>query len=328
MNVFDLNKKYPEYKKGNLQKNLIEFEKKFGKKFKIKYNNITIEATLAILKLKTGKDFYSIFYDPVKKTTELYPFKIDFISPIDQLTRNETYISNIQKTDKLSGSDLVKICLAINRILGAEKTTLGDGAEIICEKTGDKMDLSYLKLIENKMTFYMKHGFNFDIRGNLYFPFKFSNIKELREEINRLINNIRRIKTKDIISYYENVISLLQTIMKNNDEKEFEAVFNNGDLTNPDSVRYEKPKIKELFNEAIDVLLILYKYAKKYDLLYKILVKLFKDSCDEYIILHKYICKQSRVKIIYKNKIIKSDYVMNFKYLEGYRSVYLFTYEF
>ena len=25
MNVFDLNKKYPEYKKGNLQKNLIEF---------------------------------------------------------------------------------------------------------------------------------------------------------------------------------------------------------------------------------------------------------------------------------------------------------------
>ena len=72
----------------------------------------------------------------------------------------------------------------------------------------------------------------------------------------------------------------------------------------------------------------IHKYVKKYDLLYKILVKLFKDSCDEYIILHKYICKQSRVKIIYKNKIIKSDYVMNFKYLKGYRNVYLFTYTF
>jgi hypothetical protein len=41
--IFDLNKTYPEYKKSELQKNLINFKKKYGKKFKIKYNNIVID---------------------------------------------------------------------------------------------------------------------------------------------------------------------------------------------------------------------------------------------------------------------------------------------
>ena len=349
VNIFDLNQKYSEYKKSELQKNLIHFKKKFGKFFQIKYNDIKINVILEQSKLHNGLSFNRITYDIPKRTTNLAPFIIDFIDPITGELNNNTIIVNIQKTDKISGNDMIKICLEINRILGADKTSLGDGTKVICNKNNEKMDLSYLKLIEKNMTFYMSHGFDFEIRDNIHYPYRFTDKTKLKEEINRLINEIRNIKTKNIIKEYENTITLLNLVLKNNDEKNLEIILDTSNPTNLNLIMYkENPNIKELMNESIEILKILYKYQNinllynilvKYyiinlyfdiyiNLLYNILVKLFKDSCNEYTILHKFLIMNNRLKIIYKNKIIKRDYIKNFLYLSKYRDLYAYTYEF
>ena len=121
--IFDLNKKY-EYKKGELQKNLKTFEKEYGSEFKVKYENILIDVNFIKAILPTGVKFYRMYYDIPKRTTKFKPFLIDFIDVVKAKKNNNTYISNIQRTNKISGTQLVKICLKINEILGAEKTLL------------------------------------------------------------------------------------------------------------------------------------------------------------------------------------------------------------
>lgn len=64
-------------------------------------------------------------------------------------------------------------------------------------------------------------------------------------------------------------------------------------------------------NEANNILNILYKY--------NILVKLFKESCDEYVILDKYLIRNTRLQLIYKKKIIKRNYIKDFLYLKMYK---------
>lgn len=328
--IFDLNKKYPDYKKGELQNNLINFEKKYGKNFKIKYNDILINVVLEKANTQTDLTFYRMTYDIPKRNTRLLPFKIDFIDPILVEKNNNTYIANIQKTDKISGSNMTKICLEINRILGAEKTSLGDGTKVNCDKTNEKMDLSYVKLIEKGMTFYMSLGFDFyvDEKIQYSYPLIFSDKNKFKKEINKIIYNIRNIETQDIIEEFETTMELLNKIIKNDDEKNLEIIFGVFNPTHHDLITwYNNFNIKELMNESIDVLKILHKY-KNYKKFYKILIKLFKDACNEYNILYKYIVSNERYKIVYKKTIIVRDYIKDFGLLKSYRNTYSYVYNF
>lgn len=51
----------------------------------------------------------------------------------------------------------------------------------MCNKTNDMINLSYIKLLEKKMTFYMSHGFDFDINYNTDYQYRFTNIKYLHQ---------------------------------------------------------------------------------------------------------------------------------------------------
>ncbi len=62
----------------------------------------------------------------------------------------------------------------------------------------------------------MKFGFDFEIKTYYYYTYKFTNKKDLFIYINNLINNIKNIKTKDIIDEYEKTLNLINTIIKNN----------------------------------------------------------------------------------------------------------------
>ena len=86
--------------------------------------------------------------------------------------------------------------------------------------------------------------------------------------------------------------------------------------------------IKDIFNECVDVLKLLHKYKDEHDLLYLILIKLFKEKCDEYALLYKYIIDNRRTKIIYGDKKIERGYVSDIQMLLTYRESYLFSYEF
>jgi len=326
--IFNLSKTY-NYKKGKLQDNLIEFEKKFGNSFQIKYMDHILDIDLKKVKLPNEVEFYRMTYDIPHRTTFLTPIIIDFIDIKKTQKNNITYISNIQKTDKLSGSDLLKISLEINKILGAEKTMLYDGTRVKCDKNNEEMDLSLLKLIERDKTFYMNLGFEFEVDNDAWSYWRWSDKDKFMKEINRLLTNIRNIKTSDIIKEYKETLDLINDIIKDNYKGKFDILKNNSNPTRNDEIYIEKPeeKIKEIFDESKQVLDILYKYKDEVKF-YKILIKLFKDNCAEYLILYKYIVENLRTQIVYNKKIIKRDYVNDFDKLKTYRSMYMYSYTF
>jgi len=329
LKIFDItNTNYPEYKRGKLVENVSKLYKKYGSKFSIKMNDIVIPVRLIKAKLPNGVNFFRLIYDIEHRTTKLTPIIIDFIDPIKAETNNFSYIANIQKTNDISGSNLVKICLAINKILGAQKTYLGDGTEVLCTKNNQLIDLSYIKLIERGTTFYMNLGFDFEVSDNDWFYKRFSSTKELKKKIYSLLKKIRTIKTITLIKEYEETLSLLIKIIKDNYKGKFEILYNNSNLTKEAEIFAENPyrKITEIFDESKIMLEILNKY-KNIDKFYLILVKTFRETCDEYTILNKYIMENDRTKIIYDNTVIKRNYVIDFNLLKNLRySMYSYSF--
>jgi hypothetical protein len=329
LKIFDItHNNYPEYKKGKLIENISKLYKKYGSKFNIRMNEIIIPVKLVKTKLPNGVKFYRLIYDIEHRTTRLTPIIIDFIDPIKVETNNFSYIANIQKTNDISGSKLVKICLTINKILGAQKTYIGDGTEVVCAKNNQVMDLSYIKLIERGTTFYMNLGFDFEVTDRDWFYKKFYSTKELKKKIYNLLKKIRSIKTVSLINEYEETLSLLSKIIKDNYKGKFEILYNNSNPTRESEIYAVNPykKITEIFDECKIVLEILNKY-KDIDKLYLILVKTFREACDEYTTLNKYIIENDRTKIIYNKTIIKRNYVIDFDLLKNLRySYYSYTF--
>jgi hypothetical protein len=327
--IFDItHKNYPEYIKGKLKENVSKLYKKYGSKFSIRMNKITIPVQLVKTKLPNGVNFFRLIYDIEHRTTKLTPIIINFLDPIKAETNNFSYISSIQRTNDISGTDLVKICLAINRILGAQKIYIFDGTEVLCEKNNQVMDLSYIKLIERGTTFYMNLGFDFEVTDSDFFNKRFSSNNDLKKQIYNLLKKIRTIKTITLIKEYEETLSLLVKIIKDNYSGKFEILFNNSNLTRKSEIYSNNPyrKITEIFDECKIILDILNKY-KNIDKFYIILVKTFRENCDEYIILNKYIMENDRSKIIYNKTIIKRNYVIDFDLLKNLRYSY-YSYSF
>ena len=127
-----MSKTYPQFKKDSLQGNLKLFKKDFGTDFKIKFNKKIIDVKLESKKLPNQTRFYRMIYDIPYRTSVLTPFIIDFIDLHSGDAQNNSYIKNIQKTDKLSGTEMVRLCLRINEILGAQKVYLRDGSQTLC----------------------------------------------------------------------------------------------------------------------------------------------------------------------------------------------------
>jgi hypothetical protein len=328
-NIFDIsNNNYPEYKKGKLIYNISKLYKKYGSKFSIKMNDIILPVKLVKIKLHNGVKFFRLIYDIEHRTTRLTPIIIDFIDPIKAELNNFSYIANIQKTNDISGTNLVKICLTINRILGAQKTYLGDGTEVLCNKNNQIMDLSYIKLIERGTTFYMNLGFDFEITNYDWFYNRFSSTKDLKKEIYKLLKKIRTIKTITLIKEYEDTLSLIVNMIKNDYEGTFEILNNNSNASRISEIYVNNPykNITEIFDECKIILEILNRY-KNIDKFYIILVKTFREACDDYTLLNKYIMESNRTKIIYNKSIIKRNYVIDFDFLKRLRySFYSYTF--
>ena len=330
--IFDLNSSTNfHYKKGNLQENLDNFYQTYGSKFKLKYDKILIDIVLERAHLPNKLKFYRMIYDIPYRTTSLKPFAIDFIDPNLVCLNNNTYISNIQRTENISGTEMIKICLNINRILGAEKTYLSDGTTITCEKNKETFDLSFLKLIERRSTFYTNLGFDFDIDKVRWFYTKFDSKEDLKKQINILINEIRSIKTDFLIKEYKKTMDLIIKIIKNNFSGDIQIILDNSHTTHIDQYYTETKNLDkslmEILTESKEMLGILNKYSKKYPYMYKILIDTFKNDCSEYSILNKYLIKNNRSKIIYNGKIINRQYVRSFKFLNIYRYGY-YSYKF
>ena len=324
--IFDLSKKYNFTK--NVQHNIKILKKKFGSQFKIKHNKIIIPVKLQKYKYKASNMlYYSLVYDQTKKTTYLHPLKIDFYNPINLEKKNITIIDNIQKTNNISGSTMIKLCLSIQKKLNVQKTYLLDGATLECNR--QKIKLSSFKLIEKYKTFYMKFGFNHDT-DNLGYSVQYPNNKILNKKLKKCINDIRKIKIKNIIKDLNNILEILTLVVKKNDYKNFEILHNTNNISIPEDYKYVMDPhvdIPNLFTNIYDILDILHKTKKIY--LYQYLIELFnnREKCEYYVLLWKYFTKNKFNIIRYKNKTINRKYFLLFNFLEkfGYR---WFVYDF
>ena len=304
----------------------------FGNKFtiyhKIGSKDFEFDVLFEQRELPNEIKFYQMTYNIPHRTSSLYPFKIDFYDYVRGTLNNNSYIANIQKTDKISGTDMLKICLKINEVLGVKKTNLIDETTVKCKK--EEIDLSFVKLLEYDKTFYTRLGFEFEITDNLDPLIKFNDKQKLMEEIDRIIKVIRKIKISDIIDEYEKTLNLITKILKENNKENMDIMIDNwSTYKNIEEIYIENPydELKDIFAECNDVLRILNKYPEE-ELLYTLLIKLFKDKCEEYSILYKNLIENRRTKIIYGDKKIQREYVSDIQMLLTYSESYLFSYEF
>lgn len=349
LKIFDLTKKH-KYKKGYLQDNLNELYGEYGSRFIVRYKinnkskkNIIINIIVKLIKMKlvSGIEYFSMIYNIPHRTTYLIPLKIDFIDNIKMKLNNFSYIANIQKTDEISGTNMVKICLKINEILGAEKTILGDGTSVKCND--GSMDLSFLKLLESEATFYMKLGFDYELTGNEWMYIRFLSKDMLKDTIVTIITELRSIKISNIIEEYKKLLQLIETCTIENNKQNLQIILKDSDLTksisNEESNQsyytyYKKDPysaIPDLFTECYEMLNILNESENsKHKYLYELMINLFKDKneCSKYLKLFMYLVESIRYKIIYGNNVIVRDYGIKFRLLQTLRHNYLYSYTF
>lgn len=329
MKVFDLSVDYNF--SPNLIDNLYLVHKKFGTEFKIKSDNTIIPVRLEKVIIDTSKlSTFKLFYDMPHQTTELNPFMIYFLDPILSKINSNSYIANIHRTDSIRGSEIVMLVLEINRKLGVKKTFLNDGARIMC---GTRfVNLSFFKLIEQGVTFYMKFGFDFEIISSDYFTTKFKNISELKKKLNELIAKIRKLKIRKIISEYEKTLAMLCELITTQSYDKLEIELSTWTPTiKPFITYYESNPHLDTMNliyECKAVLDILHMSDKEF--LYEYLIELFNNPihCERYIILMNFLMFTDRYKISVGNKNVSRTYPQLFQYVNQIKENYMYVYDF
>jgi hypothetical protein len=328
MKTFDLFEKHKFGK--NVQNNLKILEQEYGKKFNIKYDKILILVSFIKIKISTnGFSFYSLIYDIPNKTSDIVPLRIDFYDINLHKINNNSYIANIHKTDTISGTEMVKIALLINKVLHVKKTMLYDATTIKCQN--QRYDLSYMKLLQTNLSFYMKFGFEFDINNRYQSSDEFNNKKEKHKYIIALINKCKKITIVSIKNMYMKLLDLLFIVLK---EQQYDKIqiFGKNNTFNEDYVNIWNIKIMSdtmpsLFNQIYRMIGLLNNTKQKY--LYQLMIDLFNDkiNCVKYDLIERYIIHNDIFKIIYKKNIINFEFLDCFKILKNLRYSY-FSYTF
>jgi hypothetical protein len=249
-NIFNLSQEF-EFT-NDTQQNLEILHKKYGDQFQIKHNDNILDVILEKITYDANNvTFWCLHTDEKNRQNIMYHFCINFYDINSLNLGNISYISNVSKTDKMSGTETVKLVLEINKKLGVQKTFLHDGATIECK--GKEYDLSYFKLIEKKKTFYMKLGFKLELNKNAMPMVRFNTIRDLENKMDELVEQIRKIKIQDILDEYEETLELLHKINKENNNKEMDIILGYK-ILNSDLIFYHKKNpygnIQELILEC------------------------------------------------------------------------------
>ncbi len=315
MKTLKLNEKNKNFNK-TLQENLKDLYKLYGNVFNIKFNNINIKVNMKYSQHEfTKMNYYSIFYDIEKRDFDLYPMKIDFIDRINKKINDNCYITDIHKTDNISGSDIIKLVLALCKLLKVNKAYIYDGAEVKCKN--NYYDISYIKLLEKNNTFYMKYGFDFDISPGDWFSTYFTRKEDKKEYIMNLIKECKKVTNESVYKSYVNLLELCVKAIKNNENiiqhNKYIVETENTWISNVTS-----PDILNLIKDCGDMIKLV-KNQKGY--LYQTMIKIFNDSekCIDFDIINKNIVENKAFKYTYKNHIIDMSIIDCFKLLKSLR---------
>ena len=323
--TFNLENEYDYFILGDLQNNLVELENHFGNSFYIKFGDINLLFELEKINHNPFNDikFYRLIHKVDKRTTSREPLIIDFIDPISLELNNNCCLTSIQRTEEYSGKQLVNLCIEICKKLKVNKIITGDESTINCD--GVKIDLSLLKLIENKKTYYMSLGFDVEKSNANYFLLYIKDKETILQLMNQYIDKIRLIKTKKIIKECDETICLLKKAQEENYLNNMEIIIDIPKIYRGEPFYVDNPntKVPKILENLTQVSNILNKY-QEYEFIYEILIMLSKTNCKEYSILLEFMMNPHI--ITYDSKTIKRKYIDDFVLLKGIKSNCLYSY--
>lgn len=327
--IFDLDNDDLITKK-DVQQNLKLLVKTYGNNFYIKHNEITVPVRLHKIKtISNGLIFFELHMQLDKRTHIQPPFSIQFIDIKTNELNNNTYIQFIHNTKQFTGSQMVNLCLDIQRKLGVDKTRIHDATSIKCVENNQELNLSFFKLIEKKQTYYMRFGFDVEILGCFGSEIPFTSKESWHNTVTDLHNQIKKIKINDIIHKFQHVLTVIEDVIIRKNYDEFMIKY----LTMPNFMPYDyyleanvESKIIDLKKNLPTVINILSNTKLIY--LQELLIDLFNNRCKDYSVLNQYILKSQILAITYLNSDIYFEYVPLFRQLNAIAAMTYYSYNF
>jgi hypothetical protein len=175
--------------------NIHDFIKKYNNKtFILKNDSIEFEVKLEknmATFIKSKLDFYSV------SSNEFY-IKFFYKKP----SFENVYIDSIAKSDKYSGSDVLKFIIDfLKSFKQVKKAYLEDAAKVNCKNSDDKFDLSMYKLLTSYIGFYQKFGFRLII--------DYGKEEDITNIMYKLAKKVANYKVKDILESFKEIINFV-----------------------------------------------------------------------------------------------------------------------
>jgi len=172
-----------------------DFIKKFrNKTFLLKNDSMEFE-----VKLEKTKSFVNSKLDFYIITTN--EFTIDFF--YKKPSFENVYIARISKSEKYSGTDVVKFVIEfLKSFKQVKKAYLKDAANVSCKNSDDTIDLSLYKLITSYIGFYQKFGFRLVIEHDKE--------EDITNNMVRLAKKVSNYKVKDILENFKEIIKFVE----------------------------------------------------------------------------------------------------------------------
>jgi hypothetical protein len=178
--------------------NIHDFIKKYkNKTFVVKNDKMEIE-----VKLDRKKENFlmpKLDYSIYSLTNE---FRVNF-SYQNKTSFENVYIASISKSDKYSGSDVVKFVIDfLKSFKQVKKAYLIDGATVNCKNSDDILSLSLYKLITSYVGFYQKYGFRLVTN--------YGKEEDITNNMVRLAKKVSNYKVKDILKNFKEIIKFVE----------------------------------------------------------------------------------------------------------------------
>jgi hypothetical protein len=274
------------------------FIKKFeNKTFLLKNDKVEIEVKLLKERrifIKSKLDFYTIF----SLSNE---FRIDFFH--EKPSFENVYIPSINKSEKYSGSEVVKFVIEfLKSFKQVKKAYLYDASTINCKNSNDTFSLSLYKLLTSYIGFYQKHGFRLVIN--------YGKEEDITNNMVLLAKKVANYKVKDILENLKKIINLVEKYKKNVQVKTI--------------YKYDEYVSIENLGEFIYIFGFLYFCMMTYkrDKFGKFIEKLNDEKCFMLSQLFDNLNKLRYIEFKYKNKKIIPNFLVD------YYKLFLYSYNF
>ena len=180
--------------------NIHDFIKKYrNKTFLLKSDKMKIEIEVKLEKyrsafIKSKLDYYRI----LSLTNE---FRIHFFH--NKPSFENVYIASIAKSDKISGSEVVKFVIDfLKSFKQVKKAYLMDAATVNCKNSDDTISLSLYKLLTSYVGFYKKYGFRLVIN--------YGKEEDITNKMVHLAKKVANYKVKDILKNFKEIIKFVE----------------------------------------------------------------------------------------------------------------------